>query len=216
MPLQMAFDEVLFGIQKTKAREPFLRFYVSSEPWISTGYSFRDRTDHLKSSLILRNPRVPVCRRMTGGGCVLHGGDLIFSLIAPISESGTQRGLESVRASYKAIHEAVKTGLQSLGLGADFCDSEVPLPKGNDCFDFPVESDLSWRGKKFAGGAQKRSEGVLLHHESITMPSGVGRDALIGAIRAGLEQTLGVTIRNSDMDPEMYFQAERNALSREA
>ncbi len=83
------------------------------------------------------------------------------------------------------------------------------MPKGSDCFDFPVESDLSWKGKKIAGGAQKRSEGVLLHHESISIPCGVGREDLICAIRKGMEQVFEVSIENSDLDPNIFFNAEQ-------
>ncbi len=207
MPFQMALDEVLFESQKGKGHDPLLRFYVSSETWISVGYSFRDEAALGKSSMILQNPRVPVCRRITGGGCVLHGKDLIFSLIAPFANS--ESALGSVRTSYKMLHDAVQAGLQSLGLDAKFYACNTSLPKGSDCFDFPVESDLSWNGKKIAGGAQKRSDGVLLHHESISIPAGIGRDAIICAIRAGLEKVFNVTIQNVDMNPDIYFQVPR-------
>lgn len=210
MPLQMALDELLFESQKKEHRAPILRFYVSSAPWISVGYSFRDAGALSKSELILKNPQVPVCRRITGGGCVLHGGDLIFSLTARL-ESDPER-LISVRTSYAKIHEGVKMGLQTCGLDLKFYRAKDELPKGNDCFDFPVESDLSWKGKKIAGGAQKRSEGVLLHHESIAIPSGVERGELILAVCRGLEQVFGTSIQNADLDPEMYFQAEKRRL----
>jgi lipoate-protein ligase A len=72
-----------------------------------------------------------------------------------------------------------------------------------------VASDLSWKGKKIAGGAQKRSEGVLLHHESIQIPAGVDRECLIRAIRKGFEQVFAVTIENADLDPGIFFKAEK-------
>ncbi len=240
MSLQMALDELLFSTRKKEIQAPVLRFYVSSEPWISVGYSFRETTDLSKSDLIRRHPRVPVCRRMTGGGCVLHGRDLIFSLIARYAETGSvswgngacpsqphkgtgtpavslcetkrqgsQSPLFSVRASYQKIHESVKTGLERCGLDPKFYDSKEKLPKGSDCFDFPVESDLSWRGQKIAGGAQRRSDGVLLHHESVRVPPGVDRGELIQALRRGFETVFGVSIQSADFDPEIYFQAER-------
>ncbi len=208
MPLQMAFDEILFASQKQEPQEPTLRFYVSSSPWISVGCSFRDSGALSKSGLILKHPQVPVCRRMTGGGCVLHGQDLIFSLIARV-QSDTER-LGSVRASYEKIHEGVKLGLQACGLDPRFYSSKDKLSKGSDCFDFPVESDLSWKGKKIAGGAQKRSEGVLLHHESIAIPPGVLREAMIPAILKGLAEVFAVTIQKADLDPAIFFEAEQH------
>lgn len=146
---------------------------------------------------------------------MLHGHDLIFSLIAPckdpvfVSKTGSLNGLESVRKSYAKIHEGVKMGLQQCGLDPKFYGPEDSMPKGNDCFDFPVESDLSWKGKKIAGGAQKRSEGVLLHHESVLIPPGVDRDGLIRALKQGMEKVFEISIQNADLDPEIYFQAEK-------
>jgi lipoate-protein ligase A len=211
MLLQMALDELLFESQKKKDQVPTLRFYVSSTPSISVGCSFRGSGSLSKSELVLKNPQVPVCRRITGGGCVMHGRDLIFSLLARVQSD--PEGLGPVRASYAKIHESVRMGLQRCGLDPKFYSSRDELRKGNDCFDFPVESDLSWKGKKIAGGAQKRSEGVLLHHESISLPTGVEREDVIRAIRKGLEQVFAVTMENVDLDPEFYFQAERKALS---
>ena len=207
MPLQMALDELLFESQKKEAQAPVLRFYVSSSYWISAGYSFRDSAALSKSDLILGNPQVPVCRRVTGGGCVLHGQDLVFSLTARTELDPEKLGV--TRTSYGKIHEAVKRGLQICGLDPKFYSHEDGLAKGNDCFDFPVESDLSWKGKKIAGGAQKRSQGVLLHHESIQVPRDVGREQLIRAIRKGMEEVFGISIQNADMDPAIYFQAEK-------
>jgi lipoate-protein ligase A len=209
MPLQMALDELLFESQKKESQTPVLRFYVSSAPWISVGCSFRDPAALSKSDLILGNPQAPVCRRVTGGGCVLHGEDLIFSLAARTQLDPEKLGV--TRSSYTKLHEGVKMGLQLCGVDPKFYGPEDASIKGNDCFDFPVESDLSWKGKKIAGGAQKRSQGVLLHHESIQAPAGIGRDELIRAIRKGMEEVFGISIQNADMDPAIYFEAERSS-----
>jgi len=207
MPLQMALDELLFESHKKASLDPVLRFYRASSPWISVGYSFRDDKALSKSELVVKNPGVPVCRRLTGGGCVLHGTDLIFSLVGRTELDPERLGV--TRTSYEKIHEAVKLGLESCGLDPKFYSRGDIRSKGNDCFDYPVESDLAWKGKKIAGGAQKRSEGVLLHHESIGIPPGVGREALIAGIRQGLEQVFGVSIRSMMMDPGVYFQADK-------
>ncbi|MFA5168725.1 MAG: hypothetical protein WC530_09375 [Candidatus Omnitrophota bacterium] len=231
MSIQMALDGLLFESQKKEVQAPTVRFYVSSAPWVSVGCSFRDSEVLLKSNLVLKNPQVPVCQRVTGGGCVLHGRDLIFSLIArydraltpflaeeePAHEKNPRPplSLSSVRTSYGKIHEGVKIGLQLCGLDPKFYCCGDKMPKGSDCFDFPVESDLSWKGKKIAGGAQKRSEGVLLHHESILTPPGVEWGDLMAGVKQGLETVFGLSIQKVNLDPEMYFRAERKAMSRE-
>lgn len=211
MPLQMALDELLFASQKKVPQSPSLRFYVSPVPWISVGCSFRDSAAFSKSGLITKNSQVPVCRRVTGGGCVLHGRDLIFSLVARMSADPERLG--AVQTSYAKIHEGVRIALQGCGLDSEFYSSKENLPKGNDCFDFPVESDLSWKGKKIAGGAQKRSEGVLLHHESILIPQGIEPKALMRRVCQGMEQVFSLSIQDAILDPEVYFQAEKNSKS---
>jgi len=209
MPFQMALDELLFEMQIQESLLPVLRFYSTSDPWISAGYSFRQANDLNTSSLVLENPKIPICRRVTGGGCVLHGKDLIFSLIARYDhESGP---LNSVRTSYGMLHEGVKIALKNFGLELEFYSSQRALPKGKDCFRYPVASDLAWKGHKIAGGAQKRSRGVLLHQESIQKPKCVERDALGRAVCEGLAAVMGITIRTEDLDPELLFQAERKA-----
>ncbi|MFH0984531.1 MAG: hypothetical protein V1882_03230 [Candidatus Omnitrophota bacterium] len=214
MPLQMALDELLLESQKIEQQNSVLRFYFSSAPWISVGCSFRDSAALAKSELILQNPQVPVCKRITGGGCVLHGEDLIFSLItryergqAGASKGNAYASLASAAASYGKIHEGVKMGLELCGLDPKFYGAGDITSQGSDCFSYPVESDLSWKGKKIAGGAQKRSEGVLLHHESIRVPPGVARGDLIRELRKGLAQVFGVTIENADLDSSLFFNA---------
>jgi len=209
MPLQMALDEFLFASQKKVPQSPSLRFYVSSVPWISAGYSFRDLAALSKSGLITKNSQVPVCRRVTGGGCVLHGRDLIFSLVARMSTDPERLG--AVQSSYAKIHEGVRIALQGCGLDSKFYSSQDILPKGSDCFDFPVESDLSWKGKKIAGGAQKRSEGILLHHESVLVPPGIETKQLMRRVCRGMEQVFGIAVLDAVLDPEVYFQAEKSS-----
>src|SRR4051812_9719540 len=102
MPVQMAVDEILFREyeqaeeNRAGAREPVLRIYFSSEPWITVGYSHPE----IKSVT-----EIPVCRRITGGGRVEHGRDLIFSVVAGKKDD---ESFGSVRISYLKIHEAVK------------------------------------------------------------------------------------------------------------
>ncbi len=214
MPFQMALDELLFERLIREPHQPVLRFYIASDPWISAGYSFRRPDDLARSSLVRENPGIPVCRRVTGGGCVLHGPDLIFALVARYDPDNGP--LSSVRTSYRKLHEGVKIALRKFDLDPDFYTSQKTLLQGTDCFRFPVASDLSWKGRKIAGGAQKRSRGVLLHQESIQIPNCAGREALSEAVLKGLESVLGITVRTADFDPELFFQAERKAALQSA
>ena len=207
MPFQMALDQLLFEKQKNENQKPLLRFYYSSEPWISVGYSFRDASSFSRSELVRTHPSIPVCRRLTGGGCVFHGRDLIFSFIVRTDVDPEKLG--SVRTSYSKIHESVKMGFEALGLNLKFYRLAEELPKGNDCFRFPVVSDLAWKGQKIAGGAQKRSQGVLLHQESIQVPDGMESKKLIAGIIKGFEAVFNVTVTEETWDPGLFFEAEK-------
>ena len=226
MSFQMALDEAFFQkVREDPSELPIFRCYFSYGPWITAGCSCRDDRDLSKSGLISENPEVPVAKRLTGGGCVLHGEDLIFSLIAryqippfrhPVSgqtapDTGCRGGdietLASVQESYKKIHACVAAAFWKLGMAPRLYGEDEDFPKGSDCFSFPVASDLEWKGRKIAGGAQKRSGGVLLHHESIRIPPGVSSAALIEAVRAGFSEVLGVSFSEADLDPGLFFQA---------
>ena len=210
MPFQMALDEILFrrmeeGALSSGEREsrPLLRFYFSSEPWMTLGYS--------DSGPNGRAAGVPVCRRITGGGRVEHGKDLIFSLIA------LKRGDESfksVRTSYLKIHEAVKEGFARLGKNVRFFRCDEKLARGPDCFLFPIATDLALGNEKIAGGAEKRSSGVLLHEESVKIPKGISAEELLRALKAGFEARFEIKLEPADWVPEWLEQAA--ALAKES
>ena len=220
MPFQMAFDEILFRRTEElpltptlspKGRGqgegvPILRFYFSSDPWVTVGYSDRER-EAKGAGQEARDNNLPVCRRLTGGGQVLHGKDLIFSVIA---RKEADESFRSVRISYLKIHEAVKTALENLGASPRFYRCDENLPKGKDCFRFPIATDLAMENRKIAGGAQKRSCGALLHQESVQTEQ-FGAEPLIGGLRAGFEKIFAMRLELAELDPRWLQEAEKLA-----
>lgn len=202
MPLQMGLDEILFrGIESENPGadpSPLFRIFFSSEPWVTAGYS------HEIEKLLAGGER-RVCRRMTGGGIVHHGKDLIFSLIARKTDDESFR---SVRLAYLKIHEAVKTAFESFGLHPRFYRCDENLPRGGECFVFPIATDLALGTKKVAGGAQKRSSGALLHQESIQDVHGLDLFDLESALRAGFEKVFAIQLKPMDLDPELLERAK--------
>ena len=252
MPFQMALDEILFELVRNGSPSPYplplkkgegkgeggwfpvLRFYFSSEPWVTVGYSNRAvivspvRDEAISDLRLLRrfaprppkdgsvrlladNDGVPVCRRITGGGRVEHGKDLIFSLTARTSEDGS---FSSVRMSYLKIHEVIKAALEAFELKPFFYRCDERLPRGNDCFHFPIATDLRVGNRKVAGGAQKRSAGALLHQESIQGMGSLDPKELIRVLREKIEERFEVKCLPSDLDPELWIQAKALAASK--
>ncbi|MFZ5801732.1 MAG: lipoyl protein ligase domain-containing protein [Candidatus Omnitrophota bacterium] len=199
IPFQFALDELLFN---TDLRTPVLRFYFASQPCISIGHMTDIRP-------IKEKARRSVYRRLTGGGIVEHGKDLIFSIAARKEHDPS---FASVRESYRKIHEGVRRGLQRAGIDAAFFTGKED-PAGLECFRAPVLDDLYAAGRKVVGGAQKRSAGRLLHQGSIQISRRSGCRDLPGAIVQGLAEVFGRALQPADWEPERFFTAERNAMT---
>ncbi len=166
----MACDEALLQ----NATHPVLRIFRWSGPWVSAGYF----VPWAEAAAV--RPDLPVCRRWTGGGVVVHEGDLTFSLAVPRSEPWA--GLRPTE-SYRQLHEALAGALQSMGVAAGLSDEESPA--GQECFARPVRHDILSAGKKIAGGAQRRTKAGLLHQASIQpAPPGAEDGRLLGAALA--------------------------------
>jgi lipoate-protein ligase A len=201
MPFQMALDEFFFRSMENGffGESPILRFYFSSSPWITVGYAHQE---------MRRNGKIPICRRITGGGYVAHGNDLIFSLVA---RKDHEDSFSSVRLSYWKIHEAVKLAFEEFGHRPRFFRCDENLPKGTDCFRYPIATDLALNDKKIAGGAQKRSGSVFLHQESVQIPGQEAGYGFMENIRKAFETVFDVRITGSDLIPEWLIEAEELA-----
>lgn len=160
-PEQMACDETLMR----GAALPVLRIFRWSRPWVSAGYFVS-----MDEARALR-PELPVCRRWTGGGIVVHEGDFTFSLSVPKTER-----LASLRPaeSYRRIHAALAEALQEAGWPAELAGDAAGTPR--ECFAAPVEHDVLAHGAKIAGGAQRRNRHGLLHQGSVQTGKPLARD----------------------------------------
>jgi lipoate-protein ligase A len=151
-PHQMACDEALLQV----AEEPVLRVFRWSEPWISIGYF-----TPWKEAAAARDD-LPVCRRWTGGGVVVHENDLTFALVAPRTAEWARLRPDE---SYRVVHAAVAGALRQAGCAATIFEDEA---RGvASCFAGPVRYDLVDGTRKIAGGAQRRTKRGLLHQGSI-------------------------------------------------
>ncbi len=104
--MNMAIDEALLE----HAISPSIRFYHWDHPALSFGYfgKFADVAEHrMKRDLV---------RRWTGGGIVLHGDDLTYSVIIPASAGVFAT---SSRSIYAAIHSALRDALNIDGQRAE-------------------------------------------------------------------------------------------------
>jgi len=158
----MDTDANFFEAVKENREPPSVRFYKWQRPAVSYG-----RTQGLDVSTQLDSVSKgrDVVRRPTGGGKVLHGDDLCFSVFWR-KEHGSIPW--KIQESYRQIHIWIKESLNSLGLPTSLMEENAPNIKGW-CFQNPSGYDLVSDGKKVVGGAQRRDGNTALHQGSIQL-----------------------------------------------
>ena len=151
--LQMAVDKVL--LETTPL--PILRFYRWAGPCVTIGY-FQSL-----EKAVAQYPGLPVVRRWTGGGTVLHTDDSPYSLIVPRGQP-----FASVRPaeSYRLIHGALAKALRAAFPGVTTAQENAPQCSSS-CFENPVTDDLLLGCVKVAGAGQRRTRAGLLHQGSL-------------------------------------------------
>jgi lipoate-protein ligase A len=176
-PMQMAIDEALL---ETVSR-PLLRFYRWTEPTATFGYF------QLVAEARGAAGDLPLTRRWTGGGVVLHGRDLTFSLVVPGDDPFC---LLRPRDSYRAIHSAIACALGDAIAGIRMAN-QSDESTGVSCFANPTLHDLVTPAGKLAGGAQRRTRRGILHQGSIQSGSDspLSIDAISGAFAADIQTT---------------------------
>ena len=106
-------------------------------------------------------------KRATGGGLLLHGFDISYSMVVPIELLGKK----SVKESYEYLCQFLLNFYKSLGLKTNwakdiYADSLSHSPfcqEGFEAYDIIIE------GKKIGGNAQKRTKNLILQHGSIPL-----------------------------------------------
>ncbi len=156
----MAVDEALLRNFKENDM-PILRLY-RWKPSLSLGrFSNVHETLNLEA---LQKQKLHLVRRMTGGGVLVHGGDLSYSLILP-RETLRDAG---VKESYRYLCQFLVKLYENLGLSAEFAqDLHMKSSKSNICMAANEPYDIIVNGKKMGGNAQRYVSKALFQHGSI-------------------------------------------------
>ena len=163
--MNMAIDEALMLRQKEDAL-PTLRFYGWTHPSFSFGYfqKIAEEVDVAKC----KGQEVGLVRRPTGGGIVIHGWDLTYTVAVPLDNLLVPR---NTLESYHVIHECVIEGLRQLSIDAEHFSENASSDEElqNICLTHPTKYDVLINNRKVAGAAQRRKRGVLLHQGYIAL-----------------------------------------------
>lgn len=156
----MAVDEALL-MEYREGDFPILRLY-RWENSVSLG-----RFSKIHGCLDLEKLHrhgLPYVRRLSGGGVLVHGGDISYSLIMP------RHPEKGVKESYRFLCSFLIRFYRKLGYDADFaCDCGHRIEKSDICLAGIEGYDILIDGTKMGGNAQRHIRNVLFQHGSIPM-----------------------------------------------
>ncbi|RRS30724.1 MAG: hypothetical protein P794_05995 [Epsilonproteobacteria bacterium (ex Lamellibrachia satsuma)] len=165
----MAVDEALLYAFKDDDL-PILRLYRWEEPSLSFG-----RFSHPKEVIDwdrLRSRNIPYVRRITGGGILVHGDDISYTLIVP--RSFIQK--KGIKKSYRHLCAFLIHLYQNLGLDANFAhDLQVAEAHSALCLAGTEAYDIMIGGRKIGGNAQRHTRYAMLQHGTIPLRIDSGR-----------------------------------------
>lgn len=169
-PAHMARDTQLVD-QVLATDEAQLRFYRWDPLTVSLG---KHQTLSEETRKHWAQLGLDVVRRPSGGGAVLHEGDLTYAVAVP------HLCHLSVPEAYQRLTEGLRLGLSRLGIQTDM-PVWAPHEIHAHCFAVATQADLTWRGQKLVGSAQWRRKGVVLQHGSLLVdPDWALRKKLFG------------------------------------
>ena len=163
-PTNMARDEALLALVGEGKSPPTLRTYLWSPPTISLGY-FQKYADY--EQLDPPAGELPVVRRQTGGGAILHDRELTYSITLPASHPLLTDGPNTL---YEVAHDALMECLAARGIETRLnpdTDGSGPRRGPFFCFARRQRLDVLLREGKLAGSAQRRTRKAVLQHGSI-------------------------------------------------
>jgi lipoate-protein ligase A len=214
----MALDEALLE-SVIEGGDTFLRWYQWEEATLSLGY-FQTPEE------ILSNPAwtgLPVVRRLSGGGAILHEHELTYSCALPATHPRTSDFYQL----YLDVHAGLIEILRSHGFDVNLRGTR--FGKGGPaeaflCFSRGDEMDVVWGTHKVLGSAQRRRKGAVLQHGSLVLrrsPAApqfpglfdLGGETDIHELLEQMAQTMGEILGpeqvRSDFSPEIMHRAQQ-------
>ena len=239
--MNMAIDEAMLLTQQANS-QPTLRFYDWLQPAFSFGYFQRISEEVDVAACAAQG--IEIVRRMTGGGTVVHGQDVTYTIIVPHDSGGFPK---DISAAYCTIGNCLINGLQRLDVDvAPQVDKPTVGDVPNICLTNPAQYDTLLNGKKIAGVSQRRNRTGVMYQGYIALDlppldvlalasrqvsfdqvaSGksaainqsqstpVFRTQLENAVTVGFEEVIGVRFVGSELSPQEIETAESLAQTK--
>ncbi len=155
----MALDEALLEGALERG-ECTVRWYRWNAATVSLGYfQAADAADAIPELA-----GVPIVRRLTGGGAILHHHEWTYSCTVPPEHSLAQEPTKI----YNLVHERVVAALAEQGIATALRGQALADREGAFlCFGRGDPRDIVLEGHKILGSAQRRRRGAVLQHGSL-------------------------------------------------
>lgn len=182
----MALDRAILAGCRDGTSPATVRFYRWESPALSIGYS--QEPERVLRLDVLEAEGIDLVRRPTGGGVILHGTDLCYSVAAPVPGPCFPSTLSG---SYRIIGDALILFLNALGIEACWGGGDMRgwRPSGVACFESASPFEILSKGRKIVGSAQRRTSGAFLQQGSIMLDGEPGTIRAI--VRSGPLDRLG-------------------------
>jgi lipoate-protein ligase A len=179
----MAVDDALLTLCGQGGSMPTLRLFGFRPACLSLG-RFQP------ADQVPRPSGLDPVRRPTGGGAVVHRGDVCYSIVLPLSHPLAAGG---IRQSYRRLAGGLAAGLDALGLPSLATAAALRSSQGSGwCFETIAAHELTLAGRKLVGSAQARRGGALLQQGSIRLAPEPAEAAQATPVRAtSLQEALG-------------------------
>lgn len=154
--------------QLSQINRPVLHLYRFECPSITYGHFIP--IEKMLNLEALKEEKIALGKRPTGGGVIFHLYDLAFSFLMP----STHPAFSNVTLeNYAFVNEIVKKSLTPF-LSSDSLkflphDPSDPSPAGHFCMAKPTIFDVMHGDKKIAGAAQRKKKQGYLHQGSIAI-----------------------------------------------
>ena len=165
----MACDEALLRSFTLGGSQPVFRIYEWEPATLSLG-RFQNCLEVLDLGRC-RWDRMPIVRRISGGGVIYHAAELTYSLVC------SPRHLPeavSVKDGFRVLTRFLLGFYRRLGLEADYAVNVEPDgtrlgERTPFCFAGRETFDIVVAGLKIGGNAQRRTRGAIFQHGSIPL-----------------------------------------------
>lgn len=214
----MAVDEALLEAAVGGAPS-VLRWYEWDQATLSLGY-FQD-TQEIQWEL--GKSALPVVRRLSGGGAILHHHEWTYSCALPATHPLTNNPYQI----YLEIHNAVLAVLRPLGFEVRLREARF----GKDgpaeaflCFSRGDEMDVVIGKHKVLGSAQRRRRGAVLQHGSLVLTKSefapqfpglfdlapeAARESLLESLAQATAKVLGDEVVTTSLSSETLARARK-------